>query len=296
MQFLKSIFKSFGACIRYINTYFKTFVFLFIIALIILPSFNSKASLNNLAKVELSGEIINVNTTLEALNKLKDDENIKGVLFIIDSPGGLFAPSMELALAVKDLQAKKPVVVYASGTMASGSYLAGVGANEIIANPASFIGSIGVIMQGADLSELANKLGIKPQVIKAGKYKEAGTFTRAWSEQERAYLQELITQSYELFTEFVAKERNLKLEEKDKWANARVFLSDQARKLGLIDELGNLETAKKRVEELAKVENPSWKELNAFDKFLNKLNTQALSFSKELLSSLLLSSNQFEAR
>ncbi|NDJ27402.1 signal peptide peptidase SppA [Campylobacter sp. MIT 12-8780] len=296
MQFLKSIFKAFGACIRYINTYFKTFVFLFIVALILVPNSDSKTSLNNLAKVELSGEIINVNTTLEALNKLKDDESIKGVLFIIDSPGGLFAPSMELALAVKDLQAKKPVVVYASGTMASGSYLAGVSANEIIANPASFIGSIGVIMQGADLSELANKLGIKPQVIKAGEYKEAGTFTRAWSGQEKAYLQELITQSYELFTEFVAKERNLKLEEKDKWANARVFLSDQAAKLGLIDELGNLEKAKKRVEELAKVENPSWKEPDALDKLLNKLNTQALSFSKELLSSLLLSSNQLEAR
>ncbi|KQI06466.1 hypothetical protein K777_10195 [Campylobacter coli CVM 41970] len=65
---------------------------------------------------------------------------------MIDSPGGAFAPSMELALAIKDLKTKKPVIAYASGTMASGSYLAGVGANKILANPASFIGSIGCLL------------------------------------------------------------------------------------------------------------------------------------------------------
>lgn len=124
---------------------------------------------------------------MEKIINAKNDSNIKGVLFVIDSPGGAFAPSMELALAIKDLKIKKPVLVYASGTMASGSYLAGVGANKILANPASFIGSIGVIMQGADLSGLANKLGIKEQTIQAGEFKSAGTFARAWNENERNF-------------------------------------------------------------------------------------------------------------
>lgn len=151
---------------------------------------------------------------MEKIINAKNDSNIKGVLFVIDSPGGAFAPSMELALAIKDLKIKKPVLVYASGTMASGSYLAGVGANKILANPASFIGSIGVIMQGADLSGLANKLGIKEQTIQAGEFKSAGTFARAWNENERNFLQGLIDQSYDLFTGFVAKERALDLNKK----------------------------------------------------------------------------------
>ena len=118
-----------------------------------------------------------------------------------------------------------------------------------------------MIIQGADLSELAKKLGVKEQSIKAGAFKEAGTFTRAWSEEERRYLQNLINESYELFTNFVAQERNLKLEDKEKWANARVFLSFEAKELGLIDELSNYENAKKQLENLAKVKNPIWKNI-----------------------------------
>ncbi len=168
--------------------------------------------------------------------------------------------------------------------MASGSYLAGVGANKILANPASFIGSIGVIMQGADLSGLANKLGIKEQTIQAGEFKSAGTFARAWNENERNFLQGLIDQSYDLFTGFVAKERALDLNKKDQWANARVFLAAKAKELGLIDELSNYENAKKELEKLANVSNPVWKEEDKIDKFLNRLEGQTSSLiSKSLI-------------
>ncbi|EMF1265225.1 signal peptide peptidase SppA, partial [Campylobacter jejuni] len=229
-------------------------------------------------------EIFDSSAVLEKIINAKNDSNIKGVLFVIDSPGGAFAPSMELALAIKDLKIKKPVLVYASGTMASGSYLAGVGANKILANPASFIGSIGVIMQGADLSGLANKLGIKEQTIQAGEFKSAGTFARAWNENERNFLQGLIDQSYDLFTGFVAKERALDLNKKDQWANARVFLAAKAKELGLIDELSNYENAKKELEKLANVSNPVWKEEDKIDKFLNRLEGQTSSLiSKSLI-------------
>ncbi|EKA8172877.1 signal peptide peptidase SppA [Campylobacter jejuni] len=255
-----------------------------IVIWILMPSANSSSNLANLERIDLKGEIFDSSAVLEKIINAKNDSNIKGVLFVIDSPGGAFAPSMELALAIKDLKIKKPVLVYASGTMASGSYLAGVGANKILANPASFIGSIGVIMQGADLSGLANKLGIKEQTIQAGEFKSAGTFARAWNENERNFLQGLIDQSYDLFTGFVAKERALDLNKKDQWANARVFLAAKAKELGLIDELSNYENAKKELEKLANVSNPVWKEEDKIDKFLNRLEGQTSSLiSKSLI-------------
>ncbi|HEG1425075.1 TPA: signal peptide peptidase SppA [Campylobacter jejuni] len=284
MQILKSFFKALGCGIKFINTYFKTFVLLLIVIWILIPSANSSSNLANLERIDLKGEIFDSSAVLEKIINAKNDSNIKGVLFVIDSPGGAFAPSMELALAIKDLKIKKPVLVYASGTMASGSYLAGVGANKILANLASFIGSIGVIMQGADLSGLANKLGIKEQTIQAGEFKSAGTFARAWNENERNFLQGLIDQSYDLFTGFVAKERALDLNKKDQWANARVFLAAKAKELGLIDELSNYENAKKELEKLANVSNPVWKEEDKIDKFLNRLEGQTSSLiSKSLI-------------
>ncbi|HDZ4961990.1 TPA: signal peptide peptidase SppA [Campylobacter jejuni] len=284
MQILKSFFKALGCGIKFINTYFKTFVLLLIVIWILMPGANSSSNLANLERIDLKGEIFDSSAVLEKIINAKNDSNIKGVLFVIDSPGGAFAPSMELALAIKHLKIKKPVLVYASGTMASGSYLAGVGANKILANPASFIGSIGVIMQGADLSGLANKLGIKEQTIQAGEFKSAGTFARAWNENERNFLQGLIDQSYDLFTGFVAKERALDLNKKDQWANARVFLAAKAKELGLIDELSNYENAKKELEKLANVSNPVWKEEDKIDKFLNRLEGQVSSLiSKSLI-------------
>lgn len=284
MQILKLFFKALGCGIKFINTYFKTFVLLLIVIWILMPGANSSSNLANLERIDLKGEIFDSSAVLEKIINAKNDSNIKGVLFVIDSPGGAFAPSMELALAIKDLKIKKPVLVYASGTMASGSYLAGVGANKILANPASFIGSIGVIMQGADLSGLANKLGIKEQTIQAGEFKSAGTFARAWNENERNFLQGLIDQSYDLFTGFVAKERALDLNKKDQWANARVFLAAKAKELGLIDGLSNYENAKKELEKLANVSNPVWKEEDKIDKFLNRLEEQASSLiSKSLI-------------
>lgn len=286
MQILKSFFKAIANGIKFINTYFKTFVLFVIIIWALAPSAESSQGFANLERIDLKGEIFDSSALLEKIIKAKNDDNIKGVLFVIDSPGGAFAPSMELALAIKDLKDKKPVIAYASGTMASGSYLAGVSANKILANPASFIGSIGVIMQGADISELANKLGIKEQTIKAGTFKEAGTFTRAWSEEERVYLQDLINQSYELFTDFVAKQRKLELKDKDKWADARVFLAFKAKELGLIDELSNYENAKKELQTLAKVENPVWRkeQKDSFDRILNRLSEEGIKMFDLILT------------
>ena len=210
------------------------------------------------------------------------------MLLLIDSPGGALSPSVEISLAIKSLNSRKPVVAYAKGTMASGSYLGGVWASKIYANPGSFIGSIGVIMQGLDVSEAAAKLGFAEQIVKAGELKEAGTMMRKWSDAERASLQALVDESYELFTREVAQARALDLRKRDTWANARVFLASGAKGVGLIDEVGSLEDAKSALVKASGVADPIWQEPSAYEKMIDRLANKSESLVRGALGAKLM--------
>ena len=277
MQFLKNIFAPIGAVLGFINKYFKSLIFLLILFLIFAGGEGTQQKGANLAQLSLSGAIMDDSEILEKIETLKNDEAIKGVLLLIDSPGGALSPSVEISLAIKSLNSRKPVVAYAKGTMASGSYLGGVWASKIYANPGSFIGSIGVIMQGLDVSEAAAKLGFAEQIVKAGELKEAGTMMRKWSDAERASLQALVDESYELFTREVAQARSLDLRKRDMWANARVFLASGAKGVGLIDEVGSLEDAKSALVKASGVADPIWQEPSAYEKMMDKLANKSES-------------------
>ncbi|NCB14105.1 MAG: S49 family peptidase, partial [Erysipelotrichia bacterium] len=152
-NFFRFLFSPIIAILDFITKYFKTIVFLTIIYFFVFSSNDELTNTNNLAnlqKIELSGPILDVNKVLENIDKAKKDNNIKGVMLVVDSPGGAVAPSIEVAYAIKELKQIKPVVVYASGVIASGSYYASIWADKIIANPGSIVGSIGVIMQGVN--------------------------------------------------------------------------------------------------------------------------------------------------
>ena len=180
-DFIKKLFSPVIWFLDFVTKYFKTIVFLTIVYFLFFSSNDEELMSNNFAnlqKIDLIGEIVDPTKVLENIEKAKNDTNIKGVLLFVNSPGGAVAPSIEIALAIKELQELKPVVVYASGTIASGSYYASIWANKIIANPGTIVGSIGVIMQGFDASELLQKVGVQTQTVKAGKYKESGTITR----------------------------------------------------------------------------------------------------------------------
>ena len=277
MQFLKNIFAPIGAVLGFINKYFKSLIFLLILFLIFAGGESAQQKGANLAQLSLSGAIMDDSEILEKIETLKNDEAIKGVLLLIDSPGGALSPSVEISLAIKSLNSRKPVVAYAKGTMASGSYLGGVWASKIYANPGSFIGSIGVIMQGLDVSEAAAKLGFAEQIVKAGELKEAGTMMRKWSDAERASLQALVDESYELFTREVAQARSLDLRKRDAWANARVFLASGAKGVGLIDEVGSLEDAKSALVKASGVADPIWQEPSAYEKMIDRLANKSES-------------------
>ena len=254
----------------------KVFIVLFLITLVLVGFSGTKIEKSgvNLAEIKLSGAIMDESAILKEIYSIQDDKNIKAVLLNINSPGGAFAPSFEISNAIKELNKEKPVIAYASGTMASGSYLSGVWANKIYANKGSFIGSIGVIMQGYNIEELASKIGIKDQVVKAGEFKEAGTIMRAWSESERQSLQDLVDKSYDLFVSEVATARRLNKNDENLWANARVFLPDEALNLGLIDEISNYKKVKDEVVKISGVQNPVWKEKSKYDEFMDTFSSK----------------------
>ncbi len=271
LETLKKPFLWIGAIFTYIQNHFKAMLFLLLLVLI----FGSQDELKtpNLAIVKLEGEILNIEEILENIDKAQNDENIKGVLLHVDSPGGALAPSIELSMAVKHLAEKKPVVAYAGGSMTSGSYYASIWSHYIIANPGAFIGSIGVLFQAPNVAELAKKLGISEQVLSAGEYKQMGTFTREWTQKERGALKNLIDDAYDLFVKDVATARGLNLAKPDEFANAQVFIASKALNVHLIDEIGSLASAKSKVEELANITHPVWQKPDAMDKWMKKLES-----------------------
>ncbi len=280
LNFIKLLFSPVIAILDFITKYFKTIVFLTIVYFVVFDSNETLVEDNsfaNLQKIELEGPILDVNKTLEELEKAKKDKNIKGVLFVVNSPGGAVAPSVELAYAIKELKEIKPVVVYASGVIASGSYYASIWANQIVANPGSVVGSIGVIMQGVNAEDLMEKIGISTQTVKAGKYKESGTPTRKWTEFEEKQLQNVIDDTYSMFITDVATARNLDVKNHTSFADAKIFTSKQAKEVGLVDEVATLTFAQNSLITLAKVENPVWKKEDKFEKFLDRLVTETVS-------------------
>jgi protease IV len=279
-NFFKFMFSPIIAILDFITKYFKTIVFLTIMYFIIVPSDENLVDSSihaNLQKIELSGPIMDVSKILEDIQKAKEDKNIKGILFVVNSPGGAVAPSVELAYSIKELKEVKPVVVYASGVIASGSYYASIWANKIIANPGSMVGSIGVIMQGVNVEELMQKIGVSTQTVKAGKYKESGTPTRKWFDYEEKQLQGVIDDTYNMFITDVASARNLDVKNHNLFADAKIFTSKQAKEVGLVDEVATLSYAQNSLISLSKVENPVWKKEDKFEKFMNKLISEAVT-------------------
>lgn len=282
---IKSFFKGIGSIIKFLSQYFKGIVLLIILIFIFSSFFQAPVSSPNLVMIDLTGAIKDSRELVKKINKA-NKEHIKGVLLYVDSPGGALAPSVEISLAIKELQQNKPVIAYAAGTMASGSYYASIYSDKIYANAGAFIGSIGVIMQGFNIKPLADKLGIEEQVVSAGDFKQAGTWTRKWSDEEKQELNNLIKKTYNMFVSDVAKARKLDINKSDEFANARVFLASDAKKVGLIDELGTLQDAKNKLVEISQVTNAIWQEPDVIEVFMKKLEGSLGNIVHEALFSI----------
>lgn len=269
------LFRWIGKIISYINNHFKAMLFLLLLFFIFAPIGKDNLQQPNLTTIRIDGQIISIDKILAQIENAIANNNIKGVLLRVDSPGGALAPSIEVSMAIKRLNAIKPVITYAGGSLTSGSYYASIWTRKIIANPGAFIGSIGVMIQTPNIEELAKKLGISEQTIVAGDYKQMGTFTREWNKKERDALEGLIGDAYELFISDVATARGLKKEDAKEFANARVFIAQKAKEVGLIDKVGSLYIAKRELEKMSGVAIPIWQKPSEFELLLKELKTVA---------------------
>jgi len=195
-----------------------------------------------IALVEVSGMIADSTDIVRQLSQYRRDPDVKGIILRIDSPGGAVAPSQEIHDEVWRVRADNKMVFTSMGSLAaSGGYYIAAATNRIFANPGSLTGSIGVIMAFSNAQELIQKIGLKPEVVKSGKFKDTGSPARKMKPEERKYLQRVVDDVHKQFIEAVAKGRSMKTQEARKLADGRIFTGRQALKLKMVDELGGLE-------------------------------------------------------
>jgi len=201
--------------------------------------------------VEVKGVLADAKTTLKQLQRFGQSEQIKAIVLRVNSPGGAVGPAQEILREVEKIRARKKIVASLGTVAASGGYYVACGADYVMANPGTLTGSIGVIMQFTNLSQLVHKLGLDLFNIKAGKFKDVGTPFREMTPEEKAYLQQLIDDVHEQFIKDVAKGRNLPVDKIRPLADGRIFTGEEARKQGLVDGFGNLQDAVDKAGQLA---------------------------------------------
>lgn len=196
------------------------------------------AGASGIGVVDIKGVIMDSKKTVEQLDELSDDQQIKGVVVRVNSPGGSVAPSQEIYETIKKIGNKKPVYVSMSSVAASGGLYVSLGAKKIFANPGTITGSIGVIMQFADLSKLFQWAKVNPYNIKTGRFKDIGSPNREMTAEEKAILQSMIDNVLGQFRRAVATARSLPMEKIVEISDGRIFSGEQAKQAKLVDELG----------------------------------------------------------
>ena len=188
--------------------------------------------------VEIEGVIADGKDAMEDIVRFKEDDGIRGVIVRINSPGGSVGPSQEIYHELKKLAAKKKVYISASSVCASGGYYIASAGEKIYANPSTITGSIGVIMEQVVAEELLKKIGIQPNTLKAGKFKDVGSPFRKMKDDERAYFQQILDSIHEQFIKDVADGRKMPFEQVKKLSDGRIYTGTQAKELGLVDGIG----------------------------------------------------------
>lgn len=206
------------------------------------------------AVVEIEGIIVDGSAAVRELREHADNPAIKAVVLRVNSPGGVVAPTQEIFAAIQRARkAGKPVVATLGAVAASGGYYVAAAADRIYANPGTLTGSIGVVMQMANLEGLLKKVGVEYVVVKAGAYKDVGNFARTMSPEERKMLQALLDDVYSQFVDAVAEGRGLERKEVLAFAEGRIYSGQQALALKMVDEMGGFEDAIEAAGKLANI-------------------------------------------
>ncbi|MBI3596213.1 MAG: signal peptide peptidase SppA [Nitrospirae bacterium] len=198
---------------------------------------------DRIALVKIEGVILDSSDTIEELRRYHNSSGIKAIILRINSPGGGVVPSQEIYEEVKKIreEGQKKVVVSMGTVAASGGYYIASASNRIVANPGTLTGSIGVIMELANVEGLFKKIGVESVVIKSGRNKDIGSPFRKMKPEERAILQRLMDDVHDQFIQAVAEGRGLAEDRVREMADGSVFTGRQAKELGLVDDIGDLQ-------------------------------------------------------
>lgn len=189
------------------------------------------------------------------VKKLRLDKDVKAIVLRVNSPGGSAFASEQILRELQLAKKEKPVVVSMGNLAASGGYYISTSADKVIAEPTTITGSIGVFGMFFSIGDALNSnLGLTFDRAKTSQYADFGSTTRPWDEKENARMTGMIQKTYSIFLNHVSRARNMKVEDVDKIARGRVWLGQDALKIGLVDTLGSLQTAVEEAAKLAKLE------------------------------------------
>lgn len=233
--------------------------------------------------IEITGIIVDSRYINEKLMEYGERDDIKAIIIRIDSPGGGVGPSQEIYREVKQVREKKRVVVSMGSVAASGGYYIAAAGERIFANPGTLTGSIGVVMEFTNVEELLSKIGLRGYVVKSGEYKDIGSPLRKMTDNEKKLLQSVIDNVHEQFIHAVAEGRNIELSRVKDIADGRIFTGAQAKKIGLVDELGSLADA---VEATAKMAGIRGKPVVVYPK-KRGISLWDILFSEDAVSQIL---------
>jgi len=255
----------------------KKFIFLVAIFTVVLFltsfRFYINSSFNKIAIIYINNVIVDYIPYVQKIGRAKNDNTIKAVVLVVNSPGGSVGASQEIYRALEKLREKKPLVVSMGDVAASGGYYISAPADVIYANPGTITGSIGVIIQHVNINGLLDKVGIKMENIKSGKNKDILYPNNELTSEQKKLIEGTIKDVYDQFLDAIVKYRPIKKDELRKFADGRVFSGRQALKLKLVDKLGNIQDAIDEARKLAGLEKGSFEviELKDEQSFLDKL-------------------------
>ena len=195
------------------------------------------------AVVEIRGLITESRSVIDRIIKFKKDKTVKAIVLRIETPGGAVGPSQEIYREVRKAGQVKKVVASMGAVAASGGYYVSSAAHKIFANPGTITGSIGVVAEFSNIEEILKKVGLKTVTIKSGDFKDIGSPLREMTSEEHQLIKGIIDGVHKQFIRAVAEGRNLPIEAVEKIADGRILTGEQAKELGLIDQLGNLQDA-----------------------------------------------------
>ena len=244
--------------------------------------FDLRRQQDHVAQIAIGGLILDDPARDEAMKEVADDDKVKALLVKIDSPGGTYVGGEALYESLRQVGGKKPVVAIMGTTATSAGYMSALGSDHLVARSSTLTGSIGVILQTADVTGLLDKIGIKSVVVKSGPLKAQPNPLEKFSPAARKATEAIIADYFDMFVTLVAERRSLSREQVLKLADGRIFSGRQAKKAGLVDALGAEPEARKWLSETHKIadflpvkevkvkhEDELWRDL--FDSMIGKV-------------------------